>query len=225
MGNIQAESGFSSINLEQIYEQKFGLNDRQYVENIDAGARDFLDSAGFGLCQWTFGPRKRALLQFARERGVSIGDLDMQIDFMIYELKKDFAGVWQCLTSTHSVTTASDLVMCIYENPADQSYKAMSYRQELGMKILQKYFDVPVVEEPEVVYVMRSISVPELCQGVSCHAVKILQAALCSHGFNVDVDGIFGANTCNALKAFQDSVGLIADGICGALTWTKLING
>ena len=36
------------------------------------------------------------------------------------------------------------------------------------------------------------------------------------------LDGIFGNNTETALKAFQRSVGLTADGICGCNSWKKL---
>ena len=35
-------------------------------------------------------------------------------------------------------------------------------------------------------------------------------------------DGIFGAGTESALKAFQRDHGLNADGICGPLTWDAL---
>lgn len=48
--------------------------------------------------------------------------------------------------------------------------------------------------------------------------VKILQRAL--HLF---VDGIFGALTEEAVKDFQKENGIIADGIVGQQTWTKLL--
>ena len=38
------------------------------------------------------------------------------------------------------------------------------------------------------------------------------------------LDGIFGANTETALRAFQRSNGLTADGICGCNSWRKLAN-
>jgi N-acetylmuramoyl-L-alanine amidase len=36
-------------------------------------------------------------------------------------------------------------------------------------------------------------------------------------------DGIFGAGTENAVKAFQRHHGLTVDGIVGKITWTKLL--
>ena len=54
--------------------------------------------------------------------------------------------------------------------------------------------------------------------------VKVLQWLLSLNGYNVGtVDGIFGANTLKAVKAYQKAKGLAADGIVGKNTWTKLL--
>ena len=53
--------------------------------------------------------------------------------------------------------------------------------------------------------------------------VLILQDGLNALGYSTrTLDGIFGNNTETALKAFQRSVGLTADGICGCNSWKKL---
>ena len=53
--------------------------------------------------------------------------------------------------------------------------------------------------------------------------VLVLQDALNALGYSTrTLDGIFGANTENALKAFQRAVGLTADGICGCNSWRKI---
>lgn len=52
--------------------------------------------------------------------------------------------------------------------------------------------------------------------------VTALQTALNRYGYGLDVDGIFGNATYQALLRFQSSKGLEADGICGKLTWAKL---
>lgn len=49
-----------------------------------------------------------------------------------------------------------------------------------------------------------------------------LQAALNSVGFNLVVDGKFGPATANAVRAFQSSKGLTADGIAGPATGAAL---
>jgi hypothetical protein len=43
-------------------------------------------------------------------------------------------------------------------------------------------------------------------------------------GYAINVDGIFGPDTKNAVKDFQTANGLVSDGIVGPLTWKKLIN-
>ena len=50
--------------------------------------------------------------------------------------------------------------------------------------------------------------------------VRTLQRLL---GMTV-VDGVFGVNTENAVKAYQRSHGLVADGIVGAKTWNVLLS-
>ena len=52
--------------------------------------------------------------------------------------------------------------------------------------------------------------------------VRWLQFELNRYGYRLVVDGIAGEKTITALKDFQSSYGLVADGICGPLTREKL---
>ncbi|WP_110514389.1 peptidoglycan-binding domain-containing protein [Herpetosiphon llansteffanensis] len=52
--------------------------------------------------------------------------------------------------------------------------------------------------------------------------VNALQRQLRKHGHSLTVDGDFGAGTLSAVKSFQSSKGLGADGIVGADTWAAL---
>ena len=74
MGNLQAESGLKSNNLEGYYESKLGYTDDSYTQAVDSGDyQNFIkDSAGYGLAQWTWWTLKRDLLAFAQFRNVSI---------------------------------------------------------------------------------------------------------------------------------------------------------
>lgn len=66
---------------------------------------------------------------------------------------------------------------------------------------------------------------PELSQGDENAAVKTLQRLLIEKGYDLGycgADGEFGPVTAEAVKKFQASVGLTADGIVGPLTWSKL---
>lgn len=54
--------------------------------------------------------------------------------------------------------------------------------------------------------------------------VKTLQYLLTMHGYDCgEVDGVFGAKTASAVKAFQQAKGLTVDGIVGAKTWAALL--
>lgn len=53
-------------------------------------------------------------------------------------------------------------------------------------------------------------------------AVRSLQEALRSHGFDVDVDGYFGPGTEEGVERFQRAMGLPVDGVVEAGTWAAL---
>ena len=54
--------------------------------------------------------------------------------------------------------------------------------------------------------------------------VKVLQWLLNDKGYNAGTaDGIFGAKTLSAVKAYQQAKGLTADGIVGRNTWKSLL--
>ena len=53
--------------------------------------------------------------------------------------------------------------------------------------------------------------------------VKRIQYMLSKLGFDVSADGVFGKGTSKALKIFQESKGLEADGVAGPSTIKKLI--
>jgi hypothetical protein len=60
-------------------------------------------------------------------------------------------------------------------------------------------------------------------KGMRGEDVRELQQMLTVAGYDCgNADGIFGAKTESALKAFQGAHGLAADGICGLQTWTAL---
>ena len=64
---------------------------------------------------------------------------------------------------------------------------------------------------------------PTVRRGDRSTYVLILQDALNALGYSTKtLDGIFGANTESALRAFQRSNGLTADGICGCNSWRRI---
>ena len=64
---------------------------------------------------------------------------------------------------------------------------------------------------------------PTLKKGSKKPEVKDLQEALKALGFSPGkIDGVFGAATEKAVKAFQSSVGIDADGVVGPITWLNI---
>ncbi|MVN86409.1 N-acetylmuramoyl-L-alanine amidase [Deinococcus sp. HMF7620] len=59
-------------------------------------------------------------------------------------------------------------------------------------------------------------------RGDSGPAVQAAQGQLTARGYSVTVDGIFGSGTENAVKSFQASRSLTADGVVGPNTWFAL---
>ena len=119
MGNLHCESRLLSSNLEDHYEGILGYSNETYTAAVDSGSYgNFItDAAGYGLAQWTYSTRKEGLLNLARSRGVSISDLDMQLDY----LKKEFGSfdMMDRLEAMTSVEEASDYILLHFENPAN----------------------------------------------------------------------------------------------------------
>jgi len=65
-------------------------------------------------------------------------------------------------------------------------------------------------------------NVPNLRFGNSGLAVRVLQRLLIANGYAIRVDGVYGALTESAVKAFQNRRNLIVDGVVGPRTWFAL---
>lgn len=141
MGNLYAESGLKPTNLQNSSEKRLGMNDAAYTTEVDNGkyANFAKDSAGYGLAQWTYWTRKQNLLNFARTKGKSIGDLELQLDFLHKELSEGYKGLFNILKTATSVSQASNAVVTQFERPADQSKSALARRAEYGQNYYNKY--------------------------------------------------------------------------------------
>lgn len=136
MGNLKAESGLKANNLQNSYQSKLGYTDESYTKAVDDGSyTNFVkDSAGYGLAQWTYWSRKQNLLDYAKSAGKSIGDMEMQVDFLIVELR-GYKSVYNVLKSASSIKEASDIVLTQYERPANQSDSVKETRAKYGEEI------------------------------------------------------------------------------------------
>lgn len=110
MANIYAESAFVPNNLQGDYEKKYKHNDASYTSAVDNGkyrystyknAKDSFvhDSAGYGLCQWTYYTRKQGLYEYAKSKKTSISDFQMQLEYLKSELEKDYGSMMKTIRS------------------------------------------------------------------------------------------------------------------------------
>lgn len=139
MGNIYAESGLIPTNLQNTYERSLGYSDMEYTKAVDNGSyTNFVkDAAGYGLCQWTYWSRKQNLLNYAKSKSKSIGDLEMQLDFLYKELSENYSSILSVLKNATSILQASNEVLTKFERPADQSDSVKTKRASYG----QVYYD------------------------------------------------------------------------------------
>jgi len=141
MGNLYAESALRPTNLQNSYEKSLGFTDDAYTVAVDGGTYgNFVkDSAGYGLAQWTYWSRKQGLLNFAESEGKSIGDLEMQLDYLYKELSEGYKSVLAVLKSATTVKAASDSVLVNFERPADMSDAVKTKRASYGQTYYDKY--------------------------------------------------------------------------------------
>ena len=90
--------------------------------------------------------------------------------------------------------------------------------------IVKVYYDIPGDRTPSLIeYPGKPIG-----RGDRGQDVRFIQSVLNTIGEAIpeipqlDVDGVFGARTEAAVRAFQSYFGLKADGVVGPLTWAKL---
>ena len=122
VGNLSAESGVDPTRAQG----EFGAGIGEYLARIRNGEIDrdtFInDGVGFGLAQWTDKGRKGALWDYAQSRGADIGDMGLQLEFLLNELRTNYKDVYEKLCRGDiSIREASDAVLHGFEGPEDQS--------------------------------------------------------------------------------------------------------
>lgn len=140
-GNWRKECGFKANNLQNSFQKKLGHTDESYTKAVDDGSyKNFVrDGAGYGCAQWTYWSRKQGLLDYAKEKGVSIGDEEMQFEYAWKELSQGYKSVLSALKTAKSVKEASYIVLTQYERPANQGEKEQAERTLYGEEFYKKY--------------------------------------------------------------------------------------
>jgi hypothetical protein len=144
MGNLYAESALNPTNLQNSYETSLGYTDASYTAAVNSGAYSkdsFIhDQAGYGLAQWTYWSRKEGLYNFWKAQGYSsIGDIELQCNWLFLELIGSYSGVFSTLQNCESIREGSDKVLHDFENPAVQTEAVEILRESYGRVYYEKY--------------------------------------------------------------------------------------
>lgn len=212
MGNLYAESGLSPINLQNSYEKKLNFTDQSYTQAVDNGSyTNFVkDAAGYGLAQWTYWSRKQNLLNYARSVGKSIGDLDMQLEFLCKELS-GYSVVWKTLQSATSVFEASNAVLLQYERPANQSEAVQNKRASYGQAFYDEFAQSTTKEGVgSLTVIERLIATAKAEEG---YLEKATNAQLDSKTANA------GSNNWTKYACDLDNIGNIYNGKKNGYAW------
>lgn len=143
MGNLKAESGMVPNNLENQYNNKWGLSDDQYTSQVDSGvyseSKFNNDWGGYGLAQWTHPSRKPGLYAAAKAAGTSIGDLGMQLNFLTNEFKQSYPTLnAMAMNPKYSLYDVSKEMVTNFERPVGFRTKAV-WDKRAGMG--QEYYN------------------------------------------------------------------------------------
>lgn len=143
MGNLYAESGLNSKNLENTGNTKLGMTDDEYTRAVDNGTYtkdQFIhDGFGYSLPQWTWHQRKKNYYEYAKSKNKSVGDLETALEFLYKELSENYKSVLTTLKNAKSVKEASNAVLLKFECPADQSVSVQNKRAYYGQNYYNKY--------------------------------------------------------------------------------------
>lgn len=244
MGNMKCESGLEANRVQGDF-SSFRTVSKSYVARVtrgDISRYNFAhDDTGFGLLQWTFYTRKYDLYDFWKKSGKNLDDAEMQVQFALMELKRDYnkniyvkdedkwVNLWNLLTTSNDLFECTKYICKIFERPTvnninDRYTAAVALKAELVENPSEKQ-EKPVEPVKETYYPYRMI-----CKGMSGDDVIVLQAILKCRGYDCNrLDGVFDERTKNRALAFQaehtdvNGVPLTTDGIIGKKTWGALL--
>ena len=211
------------------------------------------DQKGYDLAQWTYfnfstgQGRKLELYDFWKKSGKALDDVSMQVSFALHELTTEgqYAGLWKILRTTDDIWTATDKVCRLYEQPyycnVDTRFR---YAKEIEAELSKKTEEEPNVSGSSSERTSSGVNEHSTCladandtklvrtyypyrmidKSMAGTDVAVLQAVLSARGYYTGaLDGIFGDTLDAAVRKFQMDHDLVVDGVCGPMTWRKIL--
>ena len=120
LANIYHESAFKPNNLQDSFEKKLGYTDETYTVAVDKSKyKNFVkDSAGYGLCQWTYWSLKQGLLNYVKNKKASIGNSKAQMEFLKQDLGTSRTKHLKAVANTKDGAYSAGKYFCQeYERP------------------------------------------------------------------------------------------------------------
>lgn len=141
LGNLYAESNLNPRNMENSFETKLNFTDKTYTKAVDNGTyNNFInDKCGYGLAQWTFHTRKKALLNYAKQKNTSIGNIHTQLEFLLDELSLHYKSLLEKFETINSVESASNAILFDFERPADCGLEVQRKRKQYSEKFYKQF--------------------------------------------------------------------------------------
>jgi len=145
LGNWQQESGCEPGRIQNDFDP-YRTASRVYTARVISGVisrQQFgTDQKGYGLAQWTYvddartAGRKFDMYDFWSRDGRKLDNVDLQIDFALWELHHGYAGVWGDLVACTDLWTATDIICRRFEQPANNNVGTRyGYAQEIRKQI------------------------------------------------------------------------------------------
>ena len=78
-------------------------------------------------------------MKYAKERGLSVGNGRLQLEYLVKEMSESYKSVWRAVTEANDLRTVSDMVMLKYEKPANTSESAKQKRADYALKYLRQF--------------------------------------------------------------------------------------
>lgn len=117
---------------------------------------------GFGIAQWTPASRQQNLVDFAAKRNTPVNDLNIQLDFLWYEMTT-VPGWKESLVSIRAAQTAGEAAFAFhrdFERSAD-TFEMIQERVAAAERILARYGQTPAPPPPTPVQCEKPSQIPD----------------------------------------------------------------
>ena len=149
MANGYSKEAAAAI-LGNLYWESAGFNPR-IIEGGAIVSEDFRAwdggktfNGGFGLAQWTYGPRVQMLQEYADSWGLPVTSIQAQAGFLVQEMQDPYYGCSPDELNSLGLAGATQQVWRRYENPATDDF-------DRRYSAAQSYMSIEPAELPDIV--------------------------------------------------------------------------